>query len=73
MAEAYEIHTHIFHHLHFLTDHSFCHGCSHSGMVFVAVRSPEQQTLSVQQEGAFFNELKIAETDLLCMDMSNTL
>ena len=63
MPQTDEIHTHLFHHFHFLYHLFLSHGSSYSCMILVPVCSPQQETLSIQHERALIYKLKRTETE----------
>src|SRR5690606_31603922 len=67
MSQPDEINAHLFHHPHFPPDHVFRHGRSHTRMVLVPMRPPQQQSLSIQVKRSLFREFNMTETDSLRM------
>ena len=63
MSQTNEIHSHLLHHLHFLYHLLLSHGSGHACMIFMPVRTSQQQTSSIQHERAFFDEFKRTETE----------
>src|SRR5690606_35742728 len=65
MPKADEIDTHVFHHPHLVPDHVFRHCRAYASMVFMTMRTPEQQSLTIEIERALFREFEMTEADPL--------
>jgi hypothetical protein len=55
MGETNEVGTHLFNEVHLLLDEIVGHGCGVTGVIFVSMRSAEEEAFSVELEGAMID------------------
>src|SRR3954471_7080168 len=67
VAKPDKIHTHFFHHYHFLPDKIFRHCSGHTRMVFMALRAADQQSLTIKKKRTMVNESELPESNFFLL------